>query len=180
MELSEPKRLFFALWPEPALQQAFFETGKTLFNLCGGRRTRRENIHLTLAFLGAVEADRFNRVIAVANQLEAPRFDLLFDRLGWWRHNQVAWASSSEVPRALSTLVKTLHSGLMQEGFKFDDRRFVPHVTLLRKAQCHDSILESPALHWSAEQFVLVSSTLHQGGPHYAIVKRWPLGESAF
>ena len=108
MELNEPKRLFFALWPEPVLQQAFYDTGKTLFNLCGGRRTRRENIHLTLAFLGAVEADRTNRVIAVADQLEAPRFELLFDRLGWWRQNQVAWAASSEVPRALSTLVGSM------------------------------------------------------------------------
>jgi RNA 2',3'-cyclic 3'-phosphodiesterase len=177
LELNEPKRLFFALWPEPALQQAFFDTGKTLFNLCGGRRTRRENIHLTLAFLGAVEADRVNRVIAVADQLQAPCFDLLFDRLGWWRQNQVAWASCSEVPRALSTLVKTLQSALMQEGFKFDDRRFVPHVTLLRKAQCRASVLESASIFWSVQQFVLVSSTLHQGGPHYTIVKRWSLAD---
>lgn len=178
MALDEPKRLFFALWPEPELQQAFFETGKTLFNLCGGRRTRRENIHLTLAFLGAVEIDRIGLVISVADQLQLSGFDLRFDRLGWWRQNQVAWAASSEVPRALSTLVKTLQLGLMQEGFKFDDRRIVPHVTLLRKAQCRDSVLESPPLYWSAQEFVLVSATLRQGGPHYTILKRWSLSDA--
>ena len=175
LALAEPKRLFFALWPEPSLQQSFFDTGKKLSNLCGGQRTRRENIHLTLAFLGAVETERVNRVIAVANQLQSPSFDLLFDRLGWWRQNQVAWAASSETPRALLVLVKNLQLGLMQEGFKFDERRFLPHVTLLRKAQCHDSTLESPSLLWPVRQFVLVNSTLRQGGPHYAIVKRWNL-----
>ena len=150
-------------------------TGQKLSRHCGGRRTRRENIHLTLAFLGAVEPERLDRVIAVADQIRLPSFALAFNRLGWWRQNQVAWAASSETPRPLLDLFKALQLGLVQEGFKFDERRFLPHVTLLRKANCPAAMLDSEPLLWRVNDFVLVRSTLQEGGPHYAIVKRWPL-----
>lgn len=174
----EPVRLFFALWPEAELQQAFFEAGQRLEKRCGGRRTRRENIHLTLAFLGAVEAERLPRVAAVADQIVLPSFEMCFDRLGWWRQNQVAWAATSETPRPLLDLVKALQLGLAAEGFKFEERRFAPHITLLRKANCPPGVIESPPIVWDAHAFVLVRSTLHEGGPHYAIEKRWPLQNS--
>jgi len=172
---AEPVRLFFALWPEASLQQALFEVGNKLYQRCGGRRTRRENIHLTLAFLGAVEADRMQCVTNVANQITLPGFDIWFNRLGWWRRNQVAWAAADEIPRPLIDLVKQLQLGLTAEGFKFDERRFQAHVTLLRKANCPQGLIESPPILWQANEFVLVRSTLHEDGPHYAIVKRWPL-----
>lgn len=171
----EPVRLFFALWPEAELQQAFFEAGNKLHQRCGGRRTRRENIHLTLAFLGAVEAERLQRATAVADQIVLPSFEMSFDRLGWWHQNQVAWAATSETPRPLLDLVKALQLGLAAEGFKFDERRFAPHITLLRKANCPPGLINSPDIVWHAHEFVLVSSTLHEGGPHYAIEQRWPL-----
>ena len=163
------------LWPAALLQQAFNEAGAKLHQHCGGRRTRRENIHLTLAFLGAVEAERLQRVIAVADLIRLPTFDLVFNRLGWWRQTQVAWAATAETPRPLIDLVKQLQMGLAAEGFKFDERRFVPHVTLLRKANCPNSAINCSPIAWPAHEFVLARSTLREGGPHYAIVQRWPL-----
>jgi 2'-5' RNA ligase len=174
----EPVRLFFALWPETELQQALYQAGNRLHQRCGGRRTRRENIHLTLAFLGAVEAERLQRVTSVADQIVLPRFEMSFDRLGWWRQNQVAWAATSETPRPIIDLVKQLQLGLAAEGFKFDDRRFVPHITLLRKANCPPGVIDSPPIVWHAQEFVLVRSTLLEDGPHYAIEKRWPLQDA--
>jgi len=173
----EPVRLFFALWPEAELQQAFFAAGNKLHQRCGGRRTRRENIHLTLAFLGAVEPARLPHVIAVADQIALPRFEMIFDRLGWWRQNQVAWAATSETPRAIVDLVKALQLGLAAQGFKFDERRFVPHITLLRKANCPPGVIDNPPIVWEADAFVLVRSTLQEDGPHYAIERRWALQE---
>ena len=122
-----------------------------------------------------MEAQRLPGVLAAADQIQCAGFELIFDRLGWWRQNQVAWAGCSETPRQLLDLVKSLQLGLVQEGFKFDERRFLPHITLLRKAQCHDTIVDNQPISWEAKDFVLVSSTLHPDGPHYTIVKRWPL-----
>lgn len=175
MRVAEPVRLFFALWPEPPAREAFFRTGQKLSRHCGGHRTRRENIHLTLTFLGAVEPERLERVIAVADQIQLPSFALVFDRLGWWQQNQLAWAAPLETPRPLLDLFKALQRGLVQEGFKFDERRFLPHVTLLRKANCPPAMLDSEPLQWRVTGFVLARSTLHEDGPHYAIMKHWSL-----
>ncbi len=175
MSVAAPVRLFFALWPEPELQANFYAVGQKLYRRCGGSRTRRENIHMTLAFLGAVEAARLERVMAVAERIHLPGFTLVFSRLGWWRQNQVAWAALAETPLPLSDIVKALRRGLMQEGFKFDERRYLPHVTLLRKAHCPDGVVESYPIRWRVNEFALVRSTLHESGAHYAIVKRWPL-----
>lgn len=177
--VQEPVRLFFALWPDASIQQQFFQAGKTLHRACGGRQTRRENIHMTLAFLGDVDAARLARVKAIAAEIDLPAFVLRFNRLGWWRSNQVAWASTEATPRALSDLVKQLQIGLREEGFKFDERRFFPHVTLLRKAQCSHTVLNNDPISWAATEFALVRSTLQRGGPHYAIVERWPLRPDA-
>ena len=176
---AEPVRLFFALWPETGLQRTFYESGLKLYQRCGGRRTRRENIHLTLAFLGVVEADRMPAVMQVADLIQLPAVDLLFSRMGWWRQNQVAWAATDETPRLLIDLVKQLQLGLMAAGFKFDERRYQAHVTLLRKANCPQGLIDSALIRWQAKDFVLVQSTLHANGPHYAIVQRWPLQPKA-
>lgn len=177
MSVAAPVRLFFALWPEPKLQASFYAAGEKLYRHCGGSRTRRENIHLTLAFLGAVEAPRLERVIAVAERIQLPAFTLVFPRLGWWRQNQVAWAALAETPPLLLDIVKALQRGLAQEGFKFDERRYLPHVTLLRKANCPDGVVESHPIRWQVNEFALVRSTLREDGAHYAIVKRWPLAD---
>ncbi len=168
-------RLFFALWPEAQLQTQFHREGQKLFRLCGGHRTRRENIHMTLAFLGDVDPAHLERVKAIAAAIELPAFHLLFTRLGWWRSNQVAWAATEDTPRPLADLVRALQLGLAREGFKFDERRFFPHVTLLRKAHCSRSIIQSHPILWIVNDFALVRSTLREDGAHYAIMQRWRL-----
>lgn len=171
----EPVRLFFALWPEAPLQRQFYQAGEQLHHLCGGRRTRRENLHMTVAFLGAVDAAQLKRVQAIAASIQVSAFALVFTRLGWWRSNHVAWAATEETPRPLLDLVRQLQLALAGEGFKFDERRFLPHVTLLRKARCGQAIVQSHPMLWVVNEFALVRSTLRPDGPHYSIVDRWPL-----
>lgn len=174
----ESSRLFFALWPDAPIQDAFALASKQLQKHCGGYRTRRENIHLTLAFLGETEHTRIPAIVDFAQTLRLQQFNLSFTRLGWWQSNQVAWAAPDTTPRALSELVKQLRLGLMELGFKFDERRYFPHVSLLRKARCTaDSIATAPIL-WPLHSFALVRSTQRSDGSHYAILQRWPLQHS--
>lgn len=175
MSRAEPVRLFFALRPDALLQQRFYHAGSKLAERCGGRRTRRDNIHLTLAFLGAVEADRLQGILDVADGIDLPGFDLLFTRVGWWRQNQVAWAAVDAPPRPLLDLVKQLRLGLIASGFKFDERRYQAHVTLLRLASCPAGLIDNEPIAWRAQDFALMRSSLRDDGPHYAIVQRWPL-----
>ncbi len=52
------RRLFLALWPGEAVAGALDAAGLEAQRLCGGRRMRRDTLHLTLVFLGDVEASR--------------------------------------------------------------------------------------------------------------------------
>jgi 2'-5' RNA ligase len=57
--------LFFALWPDHALQQSLAETTQTVVLAAGGRPVPPENFHLTLAFLGSVPDARISEVAAL-------------------------------------------------------------------------------------------------------------------
>jgi len=178
-EAGNTLRLFFALWPDEATQEQFALAGQMLHRACGGKRTRRENIHLTLAFLGDVAADRVETVRAVAGRIAVPAFDLSFDRLGWWRRNQIAWSAPSEAPQPLFDLVSGLQAGLVAEGFKTEDRPYVPHLTLLRRAHCKEAHSAAEPIPWPVREFVLVSSVVSENGSAYEIIGRWKLTAAA-
>lgn len=168
-------RLFFACWPSAALQQQLHRLGRELQRQVGGRPTRRDNIHLTLAFLGDVAPDRLPVLQQLAGEIVAPVFALPLQRLGCWPDGGVGWLAPDEVPEGLLQLVQQLNEALQQAGFRTEKRRYRPHVTLLRKA-CKDwrSTLAAP-LRWEVDAFVLVASTLDQHGSVYRILGRWPL-----
>lgn len=172
-------RLFFALWPDARVQRALDQAGRKLHAVCGGRCMRGPNVHLTLVFLGNVAVARLDDLRAVAGRVSGLRFAMTLDRLGWWRHNRVAWAAPQETPEALQGLVAQLQDGLRNAGFAFDDRPvFAPHITLLRNARCDGE--EMPPLmplEWGADEFVLVKSVTTDAGAAYEIIGRWGLSE---
>lgn len=168
-------RLFFALWPSEAISANLAEAGKNLLEICGGRRTRKETIHLTLAFLGEVEPERIDDLLRLAGEIHAPAFGLNLTRFGWWSHNRIVWAAPDETPVELTQLVDALRESLRGAGFRFDTKPFVPHITLLRKADCRGSPLPAGEVEWRAEDFVLVRSVPGESGSAYEVVGRWPL-----
>ena len=170
------ERLFFALWPGAAVSAELSEAGKYLHGICGGRRTRVETIHLTLAFLGDVEPARVDNLRALAGEIRAPAFTFNLTRLGWWSHNRIAWAAPDETPDELVLLTDELRERLLGAGFRFDTKPFVPHITMLRKAECGNKPLPSVAIEWRVEDFVLVRSVAkREGGSVYKVAGRWPL-----
>jgi 2'-5' RNA ligase len=168
-------RLFFALWPSKATSADLAEAGKNLHEICGGRRTRAETIHLTLAFLGDVEPERIGDLLALAGEIRSPGFGLNLTRFGWWPHNRIVWAAPEETPAEMTLLVDALRESLLGAGFRFDTKPFVPHITLLRKADCRKNPLPAGEIKWRAEDFVLVRSVPGESGSAYEVLGRWPL-----
>lgn len=171
----ETARVFFALWPDAALRARLDSAAGQLHQVWGGRRTRADSIHLTLAFLGEVPRQRLPDLTAVGRQVVSPGFSMRLDEADCWRHNRVAFAAASQPPEALTLLVETLTQGLRGAGFRLDARPFKVHVTLLRNARCGQ---EKPALvpvDWAAREFVLVQSALEPGGSAYTVLERFPL-----
>lgn len=175
--MGEAARLFFALWPDAEVCAALDRVGGKLRTVCGGRQMRRNNIHLTLVFLGNVEIARIDALRAVGDGVAAQPFVMTVNQLGWWRHNRVAWAVPDATPESLLTLVNQLQDSLRAAGFAFDDRpTYTPHVTLLRNARCEG--VEWPpfeSLEWAANEFVLVRSVTREEGATYEAIGRWTL-----
>src|SRR5690606_6154262 len=49
------KRIFFALWPDDETRDAISRATSRVVSLSGGRATAKRNLHITVAFLGAVD-----------------------------------------------------------------------------------------------------------------------------
>lgn len=169
-------RVFYALWPEAELQDTLARWAKSVQRELGGRITRAETIHLTLAFIGEVDAGRLDALHAIGGTVKGAAFDLAIDRVDCFAHNGVAWAGGDKTPDALSSLVLDLREKLWKERFPVENREFTAHITLLRKGKCVP-LKWQPAepLIWRVERFVLVRSILSPEGSTYSELAAWPL-----
>ena len=161
-------RLFFAAWPPPATAGALARWAAGL----EGRATPADKIHLTLAFLGAVDA---GKAIAAARSVKGRPHELPIEIAKYWKHNQIVWAGPRELPLELKALVDALHFQLFRAEFILERRPFAAHVTLLRKAAAPRSLPQPPAVTWPVHDFVLARSTVTSKGSTYDILERFPL-----
>jgi 2'-5' RNA ligase len=174
---TERMRVFFALWPDAEGRSKLDAVAGKLHAVRAGRRTRPETIHLTLVFIGEIAVERLPDVLAAAAGVSVAKFEVVFDQIDCWRHNRIAHLGAGVSPPALLELVRQLEQRLSDAGIPFDRRRYVPHITLLRKADCSPQ-MENPALEpirWPARDFILVRSSLRSGGALYEQMGCWPL-----
>jgi len=169
-------RLFFALWPGEGVRARLAQCSRELHALCGGRRTRAQNLHLTLAFLGPVEVESIPAIERAAGEVRPRAARLVLDHPGFWKHNRIAWAGASVVPAELERLVIELRDALSRSRVQFDPKAFAAHVTLLRDARAPDAMPDLEPIPWDLESFALVRSRLQQGGSGYEILNSWKVG----
>lgn len=97
-----------------------------------GSFTRRENLHLTLAFLG--ESAKLSAIEHAMDAVTAEPFELTVGGFGRFRRNggDIYWVGVEK-----STSIQRLHRLLWDElskiGFQPEDRPFQPHLTLGRE-----------------------------------------------
>jgi len=163
-------RLFFAAWPPAQTAAALHAWGEGL----EGRVVARENIHLTLAFLG--EADPA-KAVAAAGRVRGARHELPIEEARFWKKNRIVWAGPRETPAPLAALVTALHLELSRAGFVLEQRPFAAHVTLLRKAREPATLPALPRVAWPVHEIVLVCSRISSRGSTYGPVERFPLSE---
>ncbi len=168
------QRLFFALWPDPAVRAALAALSARV-RLRQGRWVRPENLHVTLVFLGAVDARRRACVEAAADAVRAGAVSIALDRTGWWRRPQVLWAGSSATPEPLRELVRQLQAGCEACGFPREARAFQVHATLARKVFTEPPAFAFEPIPWRVADFALVESALTPTGSEYKVLRTWPL-----
>jgi len=171
----ETQRLFFALWPEPALQRALAAEAREALGKRRSRRVPEENLHVTLAFLGEVGPEARVCLEEAAGDIAGEAFTLSMDRLGFRPGRNMLWAFPARTPEALERLADDLGAALEACGLERDKRPFRAHMTLARKAQRMPRQRAIDPVHWRVERFVLVASELGPQGSAYSLLREWPL-----
>ncbi len=100
----------------------------------GARWVAPENYHLTLRFIGEVEAWRAEELDEALASIRAPRFDLCLKGVGTFEKGgriQALWVGV-ERNDALTRLQSKVETALQRAGLEPERRRFAPHVTLAR------------------------------------------------
>ena len=123
-------RLFIAINFDNGILDAIGDLQAELKN-CGvdGHFTKRENLHLTLAFIG--EYPDPDDVLDVIRSIPFEPVTLQFDGLQHFR--DMYFARFQDNPE-LNRYVSRLRRALADAGIPFDRKKFMPHITLIRKA----------------------------------------------
>ncbi len=167
-------RLFVALdLPAPVKTRLAALSG----GIPGARWIPPENYHLTLRFIGEIEAWRAEEVDAALAGIRAPRFDLALAGIGHFE--KAGRILSLHVPaersEGLARLQSKVETALQRSGLDPERRRFAPHVTLARTERADTakliSFLQTHALFRldpvPVEHFTLFSSHLGKEAAHY-------------
>lgn len=173
-------RLFFALWPDPALRAELAAFQRSLRQSTGkGRWLPPQRLHLTLYYLGRLPLPVSEAVQLGARGIEAPAFSLQLDRLGCFERARVLWLGPSRVPQVLTDLHHALRVLPESCNHEAQPTRFRPHVTLARKIRTLPELPEAAAqmlpLFWQAMDFALIESVDMPDGVEYRVVERYPL-----
>jgi 2'-5' RNA ligase len=169
------QRLFFALWPDEGVR-ARIEKAVVQLPVREGRRVPRDNLHITLVFLGSVAESSRRCVEGVADGIQASPFSLSLDQVGYWPRPRVVWLGASTIPDKLARLEAALSQGIAQCGIEVENRPYAPHMTLLRKVSRPARLGSLDPIEWRVDHFALVESVTNVDGAVYQVLKRWALG----
>lgn len=101
------------------------------------RWTRKENLHLTLKFLGEIDnSGKETAIKAIQMACEDLKpFEIVFDKLGYFgnpRDMRIMWIGTSGNVDKLFILQKKLEKSFIEYGFSSDEKGFKPHITIGR------------------------------------------------
>ena len=94
-----------------------------------GNFSRAENLHVTVAFLGEVNDPR--PAMQALASVPVPTLRLTSGPLG--NFGELLWLGLQRNP-ALEQYVHDVRAALAAAGVPFDNKKFCPHITLVRKA----------------------------------------------
>ena len=169
-------RLFVAGPFPPAVQETVAGVARQLGSLAEkGRFVHKDNLHLTLKFLGEVAPERVEPLTAaLARHLDGmPRFTLALGGAGTFGHRQprrVVWLGLTGDLAALRRLYQAVEQAAQGAGFPAEQRPFAAHITLARDVTVDAAVLTRltvPDCRFSAAQVALMVSDVSGGRRRY-------------
>ena len=131
-----------------------------------GCYARRENLHLTLAFIG--DYGDPDAVLDAMTQADFRPFDLELDGVGSF--GSIFWAGIKDsIP--LTAYTRRLRRALAEQGIPYDRKKFSPHITLIRDASYRNGrpipVTDPPAGRMIVKRISLMKSERGRNGMIY-------------
>ncbi len=150
----------------------------------GARWSERDQLHLTLRFIGEVDGRIASEIDDALATIEAPRFSLALKGVGEFggKNPRALWAGvRDEAP--VIFLQRKIESVLQRIGLPAEERKFRPHVTLARlRASPRGRVMGFLAAHalyasapFEVNTFILYSSKMTPNGSLYRAERAYPL-----
>jgi 2'-5' RNA ligase len=150
----------------------------------GANWQTREQLHLTLRFIGDVDGRDAAAVDDALSLIEAPKFSLALKGVGEFggKIPHALWAGVRD-KEPVAFLQRKIETALQRAGLPAEQRKFVPHVTLARlrgspRGRVMDYLTDH-ALYASApfdvDGFILYSSVLTPNGSLYRAERAYRL-----
>ncbi|MBS98542.1 MAG: RNA 2',3'-cyclic phosphodiesterase [Oceanospirillaceae bacterium] len=168
-------RLFIAIDLPESLQDRI---GEQLPHIPEVRWSPPEQLHMTLAFIGKLEAHRMPALDQALSLIQFEPFTLSLDRIGTFG-DHILWIGSANT-EALEHLQREVVEALTQAQVEYDDTHpFTPHVTIGRSkepwsattlSQVETCLLDSPAS-LLVDQLVLKNSVRSAHGAIHQVVR---------
>ena len=124
-------RLFIGLPIDIKTKNILLNVQKELQNKgLSGNFTLKNNLHMTLFFLGEVQENRINDLIELVNRYN-DTYDLELEKIEKLKDMLIYKVSKSE---RIINLYKSLKEDLNNLEYSFDDKeKFYPHITIARQ-----------------------------------------------
>ena len=175
-------RLFVAIDLPEDVKNAVADIGR---ELPGARRVPREQLHLTLRFIGEVDEETYQAVRKALTEATDAPFPLALKGIGHFppgKNPRVLWVGlAGSAP--LLELQQRVELALVGAGIPPDERKFSPHLTLARLKETPPdkvAVLEERYREFGAgpfpvTEFHLYASTLNRAGAVHTRVATYRL-----
>jgi len=115
---------------------------------CGAdlKIVKRENIHLTLRFLGEIGEGRVSEITGLLQEVKFKPFDFSLKGVGVFpneRYIRVIWIGLKKGEKELTEIASLIEQRLRALRFPPDNKRFSPHLTIarLRSKRNNDNLI---------------------------------------
>lgn len=150
----------------------------------GARWRTRDQLHLTLRFIGQVDGPDAAKVDDVLSLVSAPKFSLALKGVGEFggRTPHTLWAGVRD-GEPVVFLQRKIETALQRAGFPPEQRKFQPHVTLAKlKGWPRRRVIDFLTDHalyaseaFDVDEFILYSSTPTPNGSLYRAERAYRL-----
>lgn len=157
-------------------------------NVPGARWVPKEQIHLTLRFIGEVDGGFFREIKDALDDIKGVPFDFQLRRMGFFPPRgmpRVLWVGI-DPEKETAALRNRIETCLVKMGLEPEKRKFTPHITL---ARLHDTPVERLTRYMAGNgmyasdsfrvtEFHLYSSFLTPKGAYHKVEKTYPLAKA--